>query len=149
MFTHILVPTDGSKISHVAEDKAIDLAVETGAKLTFLHVMHEPPFPVSDFSESGRVDKRKPVQFVEEEISIDKKILSRATAHAQTRGIEADALTETSADPYLAIIAVAERLRCDLIFMASHGRRGLNALLLGSETQKVLTHCTIPVLVFR
>lgn len=149
MFKHILVPTDGSSISHLAEDQAIEFSRQVGAALTFIHVMPEAPFAVTDFSESGHVDLRRPRQFVEHETGVDEKIIRRVLDKAETQGVTAAAVTETSDSPYLAIIGAAERLGCDLIFMASHGRKGLQALLLGSETQKVLTHCRIPVLVFR
>lgn len=149
MFKHILVPTDGSRVSHIAEERAVEFAAGLGATLTFLHVMDEPPFPVTDFSESGHVDLQRTRQFVEKEASLHEKILARATALAQARGVSVQAVAETDASPYTAIIRSAERLGCDLIFMASHGRKGLEALLIGSETQKVLTHCKIPVLVYR
>lgn len=149
MFKHILVPTDGSTISRIVEDRAIEFARETDAKITFLHVIHEPPFPVTDFSESGRVDLEKTKRFVEQERSLDKRMLGRALQQAIEHGVSAQIVTETDSSPYLAIINIAKERQCDLIFMASHGRRGLDALLLGSETQKVLTHSTVPVLVFR
>jgi nucleotide-binding universal stress UspA family protein len=149
MFKHILVPTDGSSISLLAEDRAIEFSRQVGAAVTFIHVMHQPPFAVTDFTESGHVDLQRPRQFVEHETSVDEKIIRRVLDKARMHGVPAAAVTETSDSPYLAIIGAAERLGCDLIFMASHGRKGLHALLIGSETQKVLTHCRIPVLVFR
>ncbi|ATE61192.1 universal stress protein [Thauera sinica] len=149
MFKHILVPTDGSGISHVAEDNAIEFARLTGAALTFIHVMPEPPFPVTDFTESGHVDMKRKQEFVDHETEAGRRIIAQALDKAQARGLAAAAVTETGASPHQAIIAAAERLGCDLIFMASHGRKGLQALLIGSETQKVLTHCKVPVLVYR
>jgi nucleotide-binding universal stress UspA family protein len=68
---------------------------------------------------------------------------------AKAGGVPAEACCEESEQPYQAIIRAAEQRHCDLIFMASHGRRGVGALVLGSETQKVLTHCAVPVLVWR
>jgi nucleotide-binding universal stress UspA family protein len=131
MFKHILVPTDGSALSEETVAKAITFAQETGARLTIFNASAEPPFPVTNFGEEGRYDPGK------------------AEAFAQDAGVAVDYLVEPSASPGQAIIRVAERCGCDLIFMASHARSGFSALLLGSETQKVLTECKIPVLVFR
>src|ERR1700748_3764821 len=120
MFRHILVPTDGSDLSKKAIDGAIDLAQAVGARVTAYACL--PQYPYSPFSE---VVVEPPVEF-------------------QDR-------SNTSGDPspYLGIIEAAEQGGCDVIFMASHGRRGLGSLLIGSETQRVLTHTKIPVIVYR
>ncbi|HRQ64083.1 MAG TPA: universal stress protein [Xanthomonadaceae bacterium] len=149
MFKHLLVPTDGSSISHIAENNAIQFAKLVGAAVTFIHVMPDPPFPVTDFTESGHVDMKRKEEFIAHETETCRKILAHAVGKAQAHGLSAEAVTETSTSPHQAIITTAERLGCDLIFMASHGRKGLQALLIGSETQKVLTHCKVPVLVYR
>lgn len=149
MFKHILVSTDGSQLSDTAMRKAIDLAKEAGAKLTFFNAMPEPPFPVTDFTEDAHYDPEKPKRFAEAAEKHAWTILNAALESAKQAGVDADAALDSNDYPYQAIIRAAEERGCDLIFMASHGRHGINALLLGSETQKVLTHCKIPVLVCR
>lgn len=149
MFKHILVPTDGSEFSNSAVQKAIDFAVKNGAMVTFFYAMPESPLPVSDLSDTSHYEPEKAQNFIDAAQMRAAKILDAAVEHAKQYGVKANAVTEANDSPYVAIIRTADEQGCDLIFMASHGRRGMNALLLGSETQKVLTHCGIPVLVFR
>ncbi|NMG31802.1 universal stress protein [Aromatoleum evansii] len=149
MFQHILVPTDGSPLSDQALDRAIALARGLGARLTILNATAEPPFPVTNFGEDGHYDPEKTRRFAREAASHGQRIIDAALARAREAGVKANPVVESSETPHRVIIQTAESLGCDLICMASHGRRGINALLLGSETNKVLAHCTIPVLVCR
>ncbi|MFY9328886.1 MAG: universal stress protein [Georgfuchsia sp.] len=147
MFKHILVPTDGSTMSTETADRAISFAREAGAKLTFFHV--KPDFPIALYGEGALIDPTSPQQFAELADQQAKSILAECTDKARIAGVVCDTLSQTSGSIHGAIVAAANEVKADLIFMASHGRRGLSSLLLGSETHKVLTHSTIPVLVFR
>jgi len=145
MFRHILLPTDGSELSAAAVQQGIPFAKSIGAKVTGLCVMPmQIPFSYQ---------KRMPKEALEESYQKLKKIaetyLSLVAKAAVEAGVAYDLVCENSEFPYEAIIRVAEKKGCDLIMMASHGRRGVKAFLIGSETQKVLTHSKIPVLVVR
>ncbi len=145
MFKSILVPVDGSKLSLKALSYASKLAESGGAKLTVMTALPEYPTmvggdgymvaPLSNKQWDSMIEKRSDT------------IKATVTKHLKDAPYEFTALT--SDHPYDAIITVAKKRKCDLIVMASHGRRGLSALLLGSETTKVLTHSSIPVLVCR
>jgi nucleotide-binding universal stress UspA family protein len=147
MFKHLLVPTDGSALSDETITSAVQFALETGAQITFLYV--RPDYPVSYFGEGALVDPTTPESFAEMTEKVAQEILDRSSAMAQAKNVACKTLSAINDLPYEAIIDTAEANGCDLIFMASHGRRGLVGLLLGSETQKVLTHSAIPVLVYR
>lgn len=147
MFKHILVPTDGSELSTNAVGKAVDFARETNARITFFYA--KPDFPVTFYGEGALMDPITPERYAEAASKRAQDILSECEAAAHAAGVTCDSRTTTSDAPYDAVIETARETGCDLIFMASHGRRGIRGLLLGSETQKVLTHSTIPVLVFR
>jgi nucleotide-binding universal stress UspA family protein len=147
MFKHLLVPTDGSALSDETAASAVQFAVETGAKITFLYV--RPDYPVAYFGEGALVDPTTPESFAEMTEKTAKEILDRCSNLAAARNVASATHSMVNDLPYEAIIETAGKSGCDLIFMASHGRRGLVGLLLGSETQKVLTHSTIPVLVYR
>lgn len=147
MFKHILVPVDGSELSGVAIRHAIEFARETGAKITCFHV--QPDYPVAFYGEGVLFDPATPDKFAEMTSSQAQGILDHARAQATQAGVPCTTATTVSDIVYLAIIEAAKNAGCDLIFMASHGRRGISGFLLGSETQKVLTHSEIPVLVWR
>lgn len=147
MFKHLLVPTDGSELSDGAVERAVTFAREAGARITFFYA--KPDFPVSFYGEGALVDPTTPEKFAEMAEKQAQEILAKTIREAKASGVECDAVTAVSETPYEAIIKAADDRGCDLIFMASHGRRGLTGLLLGSETQKVLTHSDIPVLVYR
>lgn len=150
MFKHLLVPTDGSELSDAATQKAVDFAAEAGAKITFFHA--HPPIPAGVYSEAALPEgaiTRAPEDYARATASEEADILGRCEDLAKRAGVECARLTAVTRLPYEAIIAAARDAGCDLIFMASHGRRGLSGLLIGSETQKVLTHTKIPVLVYR
>ncbi len=147
MYKHILVPTDGSKLSDGAIAKAIQFARETGAKLTVLHVMPEyiPP-AFAEFPTAGQASFAEFMKATEETA---RSLLASVAKSAQEAAVSCETIALRHTQPYRAIIDVANDKACDLIFMSSHGRRGFSALVLGSETNKVLTHSSIPVLVFR
>lgn len=147
MFKHILVPTDGSQLSADTVKRAIAFAKETGAKVTFFFA--KPDYPVAFYGEGALIDPTTPEKFAEMAERQAGDILAAHQASAQAAGVECATVSAVSDTPYEAIIAAAKDAGADLIFMASHGRRGISALLLGSETQKVLTHTQIPVLVCR
>lgn len=147
MFKHILVPTDGSELSTETVKRAISFAKETGARITFFFA--RPDYPVAFYGEGALIDPTTPAKFAELAEKQAKEILNSCQSLANQSNVVSDTLTATSDIPYQAIIEAALSRECDLIFMASHGRRGFTGLLLGSETQKVLTHSTIPVLVYR
>lgn len=147
MFKHLLVPTDGSQLSDAAVGRAVTFAKEAGARVTFFYA--QPDFPMPIYGEGALIDPTTPEQFAKSAEQEARKILDKAKAAADGVGVVADTDTAVNEVPYEAVIDAADRHGCDLIFMASHGRRGIAGLLLGSETQKVLTHSKIPVLIYR
>jgi nucleotide-binding universal stress UspA family protein len=148
MFKHILVPVDGSELSNAAFDRACTIARETGARLTVYHAK-STYFPYGMASE-GAFDFAGASEAYRSAMNMrDETILSRAKQASSETGLPIEAISTECDEPYECIIATAQRCGCDLILMASHGRRGASAMMLGSETQKVLTHCKIPVLVYR
>ena len=150
MFKHILLPTDGSKPSDIAVKQAINLAKGLGAKITAIHVMPNAEAYVSErYKVLPALAAPVKNKYKKEAAALAKEILDQVGAAATDAGVECEAVSVTSDSPYEAIVKQATKSRCDVIVMASHGRRGLQGILLGSETQKVLTHSTIPVLVCR
>jgi nucleotide-binding universal stress UspA family protein len=148
MFKHILVPIDGSELSQTAVRQACAFARETGARLTFYHA--KSTYLPYGMATEGAVDFAGSSGAYRAAMDrLDETILKRAKQVATEAGLAVEAISAECDVPYECIIAMAQSCGCDLIFMASHGRRGASALLLGSETQKVLTHCKIPVLVYR
>ena len=147
MFKHILVPTDGSELSQETTKRAVSFAKETGARITAFYA--KPDFPECFFGEGALVDPGAPEKFAQLADEEAVKILAFVEQCAKEAGVPCSCLTVASDIPYEAIIEAATDCNCDLIFMASHGRRGVAGFLLGSETQKVLTHSKVPVLVFR
>lgn len=147
MFKHLLVPTDGSSLSESAVSRAVSFAKDAGARITFFYA--QPDFPMPIYGEGALIDPTTPEQFAKAAAQEATKILDAAKVVAEAEGVPASIDTTVNEVPYEAIIAAAERHGCDLIFMASHGRKGIAGLLLGSETQKVLTHSNTPVLVYR
>ncbi|MBX3606273.1 MAG: universal stress protein [Piscinibacter sp.] len=144
MFKRILVPTDGSDITQKAVDAAVALAKSVGARLYTISV--KEPFPYSAISE---MQPTPPQEFFDAQERIASKRVAGVVEAAKAAGLECQGFTVEALHPWEAIIDHAKQQECDLLVMASHGRRGVTALLLGSETQKVLTHSTIPVLVVR
>jgi nucleotide-binding universal stress UspA family protein len=147
MFKHILVPTDGSALSLDTAKRAVSFAHDAGAKITFFFA--KPDYPIAFYGEGALIDPTTPEKFSEMADKQAREILQACEQIARESGVDAQSASATNDVPYEAIIDAAGAHGCDLIFMASHGRRGFSGLLLGSETQKVLTHSTIPVLVYR
>ncbi|MDR3221394.1 MAG: universal stress protein [Candidatus Accumulibacter sp.] len=147
MFKHILVPTDGSELSQDAVRHAVSFAKEAGAAITAFYA--KPEYPVTYYGEGVLIDTTSPEKFAELAETQAQEILDYVASTCQEAGVPCTKATATSDVPYEVIIETAADNDCDLIFMASHGRRGFTSLLLGSETQKVLAHSTIPVLVYR
>src|SRR5262245_21539031 len=143
MFKHILVPTDGSRLSEVAVRKAIEMAKESNAKLTAIHV--GTPFHVLALDSAALTDTRD--DYERRMRQRGGEILADVEKAATQSGVRCAGRFEVNEQPYEAIIRAAEENGCDLVLMASPGRRGVKGLLLGSETHKVLTHSSIPVLV--
>jgi len=147
MFKHILLPTDGSTISRKAVKRGIDLARKNRARVTALHVVPEFKLMVDEGITMLNPALKK--RFEDEGRARAQKMLDDIAKQARARGVRCSTLCVASDLPYQQIIATARRKKCDLILMASHGRRGLSSLLLGSETAKVLLHTKVPVLVVR
>lgn len=147
MYSHLLVPTDGSKLSDKAVAHAISLAQALHARVSFFYAAPDYPMPAfADGVVFEPVSKKEYAQLARKE---GDQILDRATTKAAAAGVECARVQTIAASPWEAILKAAKRTRCDMIVMASHGRSGLSAMLLGSETQKVLTHSKLPVLVVR
>ena len=144
MYKRILVPTDGSDITAKAVDSAVQLCKAFGAELCTLAV--KEPFPYSAISEMQPIP---PQEFFDSQERIAVKHLQAVRDAANAASVNCTAASIEALHPWEAILDYGKQQDCDLIVMASHGRRGVAALLLGSETQKVLTHSKIPVLVLR
>jgi len=147
MFKTILVPSDGSGFSNKAVATAARLAHALQAKLLVLHV--RSPIESPHHTEGGALTHLGGKVIMQETEDEERKLLDTAVKLAAADGAVAEVAFVAGYAPYDAIIRIAREQHCDLIVMASHGRRGLSGLLIGSETQKVLTHTTIPVLVVR
>ena len=148
MYKHILVPTDGSALSAKALKTASELARGMQAKVTALHVI---PSYMPPLAEEAAVAYTlyTPQEYRKATEGHAKKMLEKAKAALAQKKVSCDTAFVTDDQPWHAIIKAARTKKCDLIVMASHGRRGLSGLLLGSETHKVLTHSKTPVLVCR
>jgi nucleotide-binding universal stress UspA family protein len=145
MYKNILLPTDGSALSAKAVEAGLQLAKSVGARVTAL-VAYEP-FHV--FSLSGDQLEYTPATYAEHATAEGRKILEAVAAQAADMLVTCSTEVRQAEQPYKAIIEAAEVNGCDLVVMGSHGRRGMAALVLGSVTVEVLTHSTIPVLVYR
>ena len=147
MYQRILVPTDGSALSKKAVKSAVDLAATLGAEVIAVNVV--PRYPRSYF-EGGLTVSAAEVARVEKQWNEQGQAVAEEVGKAAEKaGVKAKALTVRSDLVAEAILAAARKNKCDLVVMASHGRKGIKRLLLGSETQHVLTHGNIPVLVLR
>jgi nucleotide-binding universal stress UspA family protein len=147
MYRNILVATDGSELSAKAITHAIALARALGAKLTGFYA--SPDYPLPAYADGVMYQAVSPREYAATCKKLADRILSAVGAKAKAAGIRFSAVHAISAAPWEAILAAARKEKCDAIVMASHGRRGVSALLLGSETQKVLTHSKLPVIVVR
>jgi nucleotide-binding universal stress UspA family protein len=145
MFKTILLPTDGSDLSRKAIDTAIEYAQLSGAKIYGISVAE--PYPFTPLAESAMsID---PSVYEENVCNLARQHVSKIVDAAQIAGVACEVSIVLSFSPDEEIINAAHKFNCDAIFMASHGRSGLSRLFLGSKTQKVLAHSTIPVLVLR
>jgi nucleotide-binding universal stress UspA family protein len=144
MFQNILVPTDGSEVTSKAVQAAIELAKQFKGQLHALSV--KEPFPYSAMSEMQPVP---PQEFYDAQERIAAARVKAVVDAAQAAGLACTGHTVEALHPWEAIIDLAKTQQCDLVVMASHGRRGVAALLLGSETQRVLTHSPLPVLIVK
>ena len=147
MYKHILIPTDGSTASAHAVAQGVELAKATGARVTGLFVAPAPTPLV--FDGLLPVDYMQPDEHAALTANAATRYLGVIEKAASTAGVPFEGVTVTGEFPAQAILEMAATRKCDLIVMASHGRRGLAGVLLGSETQKVLTHAKGPVLVCR
>jgi nucleotide-binding universal stress UspA family protein len=148
MFKHILLPTDGSKLADRAVIHCINLAKALGAKVTLLSVVPEFRM-IADESFAMPMSMQVKQRYEKEATIRAEKKLATISARVAKAGLQSAVVVVSSDLPYQQIIEVARKRKCDVVVMASHGRRGLTGLLLGSETVKVLTHSKIPVLVVR
>jgi len=145
VYKHVLIPTDGSALSEMAIRHGMALAKAVGAKVTVLTVS----LPFRSFAVDPVMVTESPARYEQECEAWAEKALGVARAEAVVAGVSCETSHLTQAQPHQAIIETAQKRGCDLICMASHGRRGVSALVLGSETNKVLTHSKTPVLVCR
>ena len=145
MFKNILVATDGSDLAAKAVEQGILLAKEVGAKITALTVTE----PSNVLSLAPGALEYIPIEYKKYAEAYAEEVLGTVLAKAQSSGVTCEMLHIEHEQVYQAIIDAASARKCDLIVMASHGRRGVSAVVLGSQTVKVLTHSKIPVLVYR
>lgn len=148
MYKHILLPSDGSKLSTKAVKQGIELAKIVGARVTAMHVIAERQMIMDEsFGAPSMVALQAQLEKGAQQRA--KKILETIRELAAGSKVPFDSISVGGGPTYEMIIKQAKKAKCDLIVMASHGRRGLSSILLGSETAKVLTHSSIPVLVVR
>jgi nucleotide-binding universal stress UspA family protein len=145
MFKSILLPTDGSALSEKATAIAVEFARIHKARIIGICVIQPLPFP--SMGDSGAVLDSG--QFEQQMEGAAKRNIEKVAVAARAAEVPFEGVVTLSPSPYEEIVETANKFGCDLIMMASHGRTGLNRLLLGSETQKVLAHTTIPVMVLR
>lgn len=145
MFKHILIPTDGSDLSNLAITSGVKMAKEMNAHITGLTVTMPFHFFALDGMQLGDTAE----QYAEDSKALAQRNLQVIRDAASAAGVECELMHRVSEHPYEEIVKAAQEQDCDVIFQASHGRRGMRALVMGSETHKVLTHTKIPVLVFR
>lgn len=149
MYSNILIPTDGSPLAEQAVGKGIELARGLGAKVTVVTVV-EPFEVMRHFATADHSQLNETYAAYAREAEVHAKaVLEAAADKAKAAGVVAEGVRIESGYPHEAIVKAAEDRGCDLIVMSSHGRKGLSAVLVGSETMKVLTHTKLPVLVLR
>lgn len=147
MFKHILIPTDGSAVAGKAVKAGIELAKEIGARITVYYGID--PMPAPYFGDGYTIDARVIEDIERSARAGAEKALAKVAKLAAAAGVPCAGVINKPPTPYDGIIAVAKKQKCDVIFMASHGRRGIAGVVLGSVTNKVLSHSKIPVLVYR
>lgn len=148
MYKHVLIATDGSELATKALEHGLALAKRDNAQITVVTVT-EPWLPL-DVAHEVRQGRPDPVGHFEEiAAAAAKRILDGAVQRANALGVTCNVIHVKDQHPAEGIVAVVQDKRCDLIVMASHGRRGMSRLLLGSQAHEVLTHCTVPALIVR
>ena len=147
-FKHVLLPTDGSPLSDKGVQRGLAFAKRLKARVTTIHVVPEFRALADDtlLTTSAAALRER---FLQEARARGQRIVDKVAKRAKAAGVRCKCVVAPAGLPYEQIIIAARKNKCDLIFMASHGRRGLSSLLLGSETAKVLTHSKVPVLVVR
>lgn len=148
MFKHILLPTDGSPLSDKGVQRGITFAKQIKARVTTMHVV--PQFRI--LADEAMLPSAAPLRkrLVDEAKAQGTRIVDKVAKRAKAAGVRCKCIIVPPGGLiYEKIIATARKEKCDLIFMSSHGRRGISGVLLGSETSKVLTHSKVPVLVVR
>jgi nucleotide-binding universal stress UspA family protein len=147
MFKHILIPTDGSRTAAKAITAGVKLAKEMGARVTGFYA--QEPLPLHIHGEGYVADKELIAEFEKRAGDFAAKCVAEVGDAAKEAGVPFEGVVVKSQSPHKAIIDAAKKHKCDAIFIASHGHKGLTGLVLGSVTQKVLVNTEIPVLVFR
>lgn len=145
MFKHILIPTDGSELATKAVAKGLAFAAETGARATVVIVTE--PFHILS-RDAMQVESTR-ASYQSDAIAHADRILADARDHGAAAGVTMETHHKWNDSPYQAIIDTALSEGCDLIVMSSHGRRGMAAVVMGSQATRILTHSKIPVLVYR
>jgi nucleotide-binding universal stress UspA family protein len=148
MFKHILIATDGSELARKASDAGLELARSLGARVTVVKVT-EPLDPVVIAAAMERGVSNMEAVYAEQAAAKAEQMLRAMSAAAQAKGVDCDTVHVTDKTPAEGIVDTAKQRGCDLIVMASHGRRGLSRLLLGSQASKVVTLSPVPVLIHR
>lgn len=144
-FRHILMPTDGSDLSARSIDAGMRFARQVGARVTGFHAVAKRDV----FAGAAELIEMTDAEYDEAALPLARHILDALKRVGEAHGVRCDVAWVVHDHPCEAIVAAADARACDLIVMATHGRRGLDGMLHGSETQKVLTHCKLPVLVIR
>ncbi|HET7363575.1 MAG TPA: universal stress protein [Burkholderiales bacterium] len=147
MFKRILIPTDGSPVATKAIKAGVALAKEMGASVTGYYAIEPPPTHV--YGEGYLADRKLVAELERRSRDVAQRAVDEVSDAARAVGVPCDTVVDKAVVPYKGIIQAAEERKCDAVFMASHGHRGLTGLLIGSVTQQVLTHSKVPVLVFR
>lgn len=147
MYKHILIPTDGSATAEKAVQAGLEFARWAGARVTVFTAQPEYQVPGTSEIAAGHVVSIE--EYERRAMAQAREILGRVAQRAKAAQVAVGAEIALSNRPWQAIIQAAEKLGCDLIFIASHGRKGLAGLWYGSETHEILTHSTIPTLVYR
>lgn len=147
MFRNILIPTDGSPVANKAVKAGIELAKQLGAKVTGYYAVEALQPRV--YGEGYMIDVKTIKAFEQQARKAGQKHIDNMAKVADAAGIKFTGVLSMAETPYEGIVETARKQKCDAIFMASHGRRGLAGILMGSVTHKVLTHSKLPVLVYR
>jgi nucleotide-binding universal stress UspA family protein len=147
MFKHILIPTDGSAVAAKAVKAGIALAKESGAKVTGYYAIE--PLPTHLYGEGYVANRQIIAEFEKRHRSHARKHVAALARQAHKAGVRFESLVQTARTPYEGIVEAAQKRNCDLVLMASNGRRGLARMTLGSVTDKVIQFSKVPVLVYR